>query len=409
MQVCAIGVVLGIAFSLSVAAASAGEGSAGSAGGMYAAGASGGGAEGTYAAWENGPPSEAGYFPIGVWLQDPANAAAYRELGINMYIGLWRGPTEAQLAALKEAGMRVICGQNEVGLAHRSDATIIGWLYDDEPDNAQPLPEGGYGPATPTQEVMEDYQRMRANDPTRPVLLNLGQGVANDEWVGIGCDRSEYPAYVAACDIVSFDVYPVVGIRKADGENYLWYVAKGVDRLREWSGGRKIVWNVVECTHISEPEKKATPHQVRAEVWMSLIHGTQGLVYFVHQFEPRLVEAALLEDEEMRSAVREINGQIRELAPVLNGPTVEGAVEVVSTDPNVPVDVMVKRRGEDLYVFAVGMRNAPTRGEFSLVGLGEVERVEVLWEGREVRVEGGRFEDAFEPYDVHAYRMKVGR
>ncbi len=396
MQVCAIGVVLGIVFSLSLASASEGEGSAGSAAGVYAA-------------WENGPPSDASYFPIGVWLQDPAKAAAYRELGINIYIGLWEGPTEEQLAALKEAGMSVICGQNEVGLEHRDDRTIIGWLYDDEPDNAQPLPEGGYGPATPTQEVMEDYQRMRAKDPTRPVLLNLGQGVANDEWIGIGCDRSEYPAYVAACDIVSFDVYPVVGIRKPDGENYLWYVAKGVDRLREWSGGRKIVWNVVECTHISDPDKKATPHQVRAEVWMSLIHGTQGLVYFVHQFEPRFVEAALLEDEEMRAAVREINGQVRELAPVLNGPTVQGAAEVVSAEPGVPIDVMVKRRGDEVYLFAVGMRNAPTRGRFSLDGLGEVERVEVLWEGREVRAEGGRFEDAFEPYDVHVYRMKPGR
>ena len=392
MQLCAIGVVLGLVFSLSLAAASAGDG----------------GPESAYAAWTNGPPSDPSHFPIGVWLQDPANAAAYRELGINVYIGLWEGPTEPQLAALKEAGMSVICGQNDLALQHLSDPTIIGWLYDDEPDNAQSLPEGGYGPATPPQEVMADYERMRGNDSTRPVLLNLGQGVANDEWIGIGCDRSEYPAYVAACDIVSFDVYPVVGIGKPDGENYLWYVAKGVERLRAWSAGRKIVWNVVECTHISEPNKTATPHQVRAEVWMSLIHGSRGLVYFVHQFEPRFVEAALLEDEQMRSAVREINRQIRALAPVLNGPTVEGVAKVASSDADVPIDVMVKRQGNDLYLFAVGMRNAPTRGTFSLDGLSDVECVEVLWEGRELPVVGGRFEDPFAPYDVHVYRMKMG-
>ena len=141
---------------------------------------------------------------------------------------------------------------------------------------------------------------------------------------------------------------------------------------------------------------------------MSLIHGSRGLVYFVHQFEPRFVEAALLEDEEMRSAVREINRQIRALAPVLNGPTVEGAAEVASSDADVPIDVMVKRQGDDLYLFAVGMQNAPTRGTFSLDGLGDVERVEVLWEGRELRAVGGRFEDSFAPYDVHVYRMKMG-
>ncbi len=47
---------------------------------------------GAYAAWPNGPPSDPSSFPIGVWLQDPANAAACGELGINVYIGLWEGP-----------------------------------------------------------------------------------------------------------------------------------------------------------------------------------------------------------------------------------------------------------------------------------------------------------------------------
>ena len=63
---------------------------------------------GPYAEWSNGPSPDADYFPIGVWLQDPANAARYRAAGINLYVGLWQGPTEEQLAALAAAGMRVI-------------------------------------------------------------------------------------------------------------------------------------------------------------------------------------------------------------------------------------------------------------------------------------------------------------
>ena len=65
-----------------------------------------------YAQWENGPPHSADFFPIAVWLQNPSNAKRYRQAGINTYVGLWRGPTEEQLAELKSAGMRVICGQN---------------------------------------------------------------------------------------------------------------------------------------------------------------------------------------------------------------------------------------------------------------------------------------------------------
>jgi len=56
------------------------------------------------------------------------------------------------------------------------------------------------------------------------------------------------------------------------------------------------------------------PHHVRAEVWMGIVHGSQGLIYFVHQFQPKFVEAALLEDPEMLAAVTQINRQIHKLA-----------------------------------------------------------------------------------------------
>ena len=59
-------------------------------------------------AFANGPPADPSFFPIGVWLQSPHNAKAYRELGINLYVGLYGGPTEAQLEALEQAEMPVI-------------------------------------------------------------------------------------------------------------------------------------------------------------------------------------------------------------------------------------------------------------------------------------------------------------
>ena len=61
-------------------------------------------AESPYAEWENGPPDDPAHFPIGVWLQSPSNAEKYKASGINMYVGLWQGPTEEQLDALEKAG-----------------------------------------------------------------------------------------------------------------------------------------------------------------------------------------------------------------------------------------------------------------------------------------------------------------
>ncbi len=358
-----------------------------------------------YSRWSQGPSPDPGYLPLCVWLQAPQNAAKYAALGINTYVGLWKGPTEEQLDGLRDTGIRVICDQNEVGRNHRDDPLIMAWMHGDEPDNAQPRPEGGWGPAIPTQRIIDDYHNLVKQDPTRPVLLNLGQGVANDEWIGRGCKMEDYPEYVKGCDIVSFDVYPVVGIRKPDGENYLWYVPEGVTRLREWTNDEKIVWNCIECTRISNLEKKPTPHQVRAEVWMSLIHGSTGIIYFCHQFQPNFIEAALLADPEMSEAVKAINTQILGLAPVLNSPTVADAVTVESSQAEVPIAAMVKQHGGAAYVFAVGMRNGAARGTFQVKGLRGRARAEVLGENRALDVTDGRFADDFAAYDVHLYRI----
>lgn len=362
-----------------------------------------------YAQWQHGPPHDSGYFPLAVWLQDPKNAARYQAAGINLYVGLWQGPTERQLAALTQAGMSVICEQNEVGLAHRDDPIIVGWMHGDEPDNAQPLPSGeGWGPPIPPSRIVEDYARIKAADPTRPVLLNLGQGVAWDGWYGRGVRTNhpeDYLEYIRGGDIVSFDIYPVVHESPEVAGN-LWFVPRGVDRLREWSGGSRIVWNCIECTRISNERVKPTPEQVRTEVWMSLIHGSQGIIYFVHQFKPQFCEWALLEDPPMLAGVTALNAQIRELAPVLNSPTIVGGAQVDSNPPEVPVDVMVKRHDGATYLFAVAMRPGATTATFRVPGLPAEATAQVLGEERAVPVRDGQFRDDFAPYAVHLYRIE---
>lgn len=363
--------------------------------------------------WENGPPDEASYFPLGVWLQSPANAAAYREIGINVYIGLWQGPTAEQLAALTAAGMPVMAAQNELALSNLANPIIQGWTQQDEPDNAQPDGQGGYGPCVDPSEIIARYHEMKRQDPSRPVLLNLGQGVAWDydrPYVGRGsaCARKweQYPEYVKGADIVSFDIYPVTSpYEHIQGE--LWLVARGVDRLREWTSDERPVWNVIETTHVKS-ERMPTPHQVRAEVWMSLIHGSKGIFYFAHEWYPRFREAALLHYPEMREAVANLNYQIRELAPVLNSPSIEGAVTAESSNSETPVDLLVKYYGDSAYVFAAAMRDNPTEARFTLRDSTCSGPVEVIGENRSVAVDQRQFGDSFGGYEVHLYRLRRG-
>lgn len=362
-----------------------------------------------YKRWPNGPSAAADYFPIAVWLQDPKNAERYKAAGFNVYIGLWQGPTEAQLAALSAAGMPVICDQNEVGLAHLEDKIIIGWMHGDEPDNAQRLPEGdGYGPPIAPEKIVAEYQEIVKADPSRPVVLNLGQGVAWDNWHGRGVRTNhpeDYPEYAKGCDIVSFDIYPVVH-RSADVAGRLWYVPFGVTRLREWTNDGKIVWNCIECSRIGNANVKPTPQQVRAEVWMSIIFGSRGLIYFVHQFEPEFVEASLLADPELLPAVTAINGQIHALAAVINSPTIPDAATVESSNELVAVRFVVKKHDGATYLFAVSMFHEETTARFTVAGLPARAVAEVIGEDRSLDVTDGSFEDDFAGYDVHLYRIR---
>ncbi len=356
--------------------------------------------------WEEGVLADENFFPLAVWLQSPANAARYKGAGINTYVALWQGPTEQQLADLTEHGMYVICDQNRVGLAHIDDATIIGWMHGDEPDNAQALRGGnGYGPPIDPEVIVADYQRLRAADPSRPVLLNLGQGVAWDGWHGRGVRTNhpeDYPEYIQGSDIVSFDIYPACHDHP-DVAGKLWFVADGVTRLREWSEDRKPVWTCIETTRIGNENAIATPRQVRAEVWMALVRGSRGIIYFCHQFEPSFIEAGLLAETEILAAVTQTNHQIHELAPVLNSPSLLDVVTVESPADN-PVEAICKRQGA-LYVFAVAMRDGEATATFHIQGVVDGTEVEVIDEDRTIEVHDGTFSDEFADWDVHLYKI----
>ncbi len=358
--------------------------------------------------WKHFPGHDSAEFPIAVWLQTPRRAAEYRAAGINLYVGLWKGPTEAQLDELTKAGMPVICHQNEVGLKHVDDPNIVGWMHGDEPDNAQSLGRGrGYGPPIPPETIRRQYEAIRKQDASRPVFLNLGQGVAWDGWRGRGVRTNhpeDYPQYVKGADYVSFDIYPAAH-RSPEVAGKLWYVAQGVKRLKAWAGEGKPVWCCIECTHISNPERKATPHEVKAEVWMAVIHGAQGLIYFSHQFKPRFIEAGLLADAEMKDAVTRINRQIQELAGPLREPTIVDAISVNVAPNKTPVATMVKRHEGALYLFAVNMRDTPAEAKFTLKAPTNAVNVEYLGETRTLTIKDRTFRDKFGPWDVRLYRI----
>ena len=359
--------------------------------------------------FHNGFPSDPSFFPIGVWLQAPARAPAYKAIGINTFVGLWNGPTEDQLATLYKYNMFAVAQQNEIGLNSLNRGVIKAWLHVDEPDNAQPIGLGLYGHCVPATEVVRRTQEMRAHDDTRPIMINFGQGIANEFWRGRGpCtgDDNYYSIAAQNVDILSFDIYPV-GSDSAQIKGKLEYVARGVTRLKKLAAGGQRVWTFLETTGL-DPRHPATPAQVRTEIWMAIIHGARGIVYFVHEFSPAFREDGLFNHPTVVSEIAEQNHLITSLASVLNSPKLDGLISVQSSTP---VAILAKEYGNRLYIFTVAMRGSATRARFTLGQFGDAHfvaneaRAHVIGEGRYLAIQQGVFEDTFSGYGVHIYEI----
>ncbi|MEX0885446.1 MAG: hypothetical protein WD009_03310 [Phycisphaeraceae bacterium] len=382
-----------------------------------------------YAPWDNGPPNDPAYFPIGVWLQDPGRADDYADIGVNVYIGLWAGPTEQQLTALQAAGMHAITSQNAYtrSLVEAGDPladVIVAWMQQDEPDNAQAAEGGGWGPPVTPEQIRERYEAMREIDPTRPIYLNLGQGVAWNGWHGRGVRTNEpgdYLGYQRGADILSFDIYPAAANpREGAIAGQIWRVAYGTQRLRDWTDDDKPVWAILEGSDI-HGHGKATAQQLRAEAWMAVIHGATGITYFVHSWNrggEMISEHALLNDDELRPAARDINATLTALAPVIHSPSIEDRLDVLITDGErhddiraeyrvEPVAAMLKEHDGALYLFTVRTRDSDATARFTIAGLEGTHDAEVIGEDRTVTLEDGSFEQTFNAWDTHLYRIPI--
>jgi hypothetical protein len=359
----------------------------------------------TRQSFENGFPSEVSFFPLGVWLQSPNSAPRYKAMGINTFVGLWNGPTESQLATLAKYSMFAVADQNDVGLNSSNRNVIKAWLDSrDEPDNAISMAYGFFRTCIPATEVVRRSHEMKGRDPTRPIMVLFGQGIANEFWRGRGLcngDMNYYNVAVDGADILAFDIYPV-GSASLQVKGKLEYVARGVTNLLKRASPEQAVWNAIETTSL-DPQVSVTPAQVRSEVWMALVHGSTGIVYFVHEFQPQFREDAIFRYPKIVEEVAKINQLITALSPVVKSPNVVGKLTVSSA---VPIATMVKSYKGVLYVFAVAMRNEVCQVKFSIGEFADGQ-ADVVNESRSIKIVSGLFEDSFAGYDVHIYKIPL--
>ena len=99
--------------------------------------------------------------------------------------------------------------------------------------------------------------------------------------------------------------------------------------------------------------------------------------------------------------------QIRELAPVLNRPSIMEGIEVKSSTDDAPIAWMLKRSAETIHLFAVNLGSVATEAAITIAAAPADVKVEVIGESRTVPLKDGRLDDSFKPYEVHLYSLDV--
>jgi hypothetical protein len=144
------------------------------------------------------------------------------------------------------------------------------------------------------------------------------------------------------------------------------------------------------------------PKDIYSEVWIAIICGATGINYFLHEWQPSFREDGVFRYRDAVAEITRINQQVSGLAPLLNSVSIENAVRIESS---AEIAHMVKRDAHATYIFAVNMENKEAKVRISL-GHFESGRTLVTDGDRRIKLDGDTFEDAFEAYAVHIYRVQ---
>jgi hypothetical protein len=375
-----------------------------------------------YQQWKNGPdPSGSNaYLPIGVWEQSgnrqengQDNALNYRALGINVDVNGYEpadGWPTWQLGASGPYGLDPPYSEPP-GLNQSS-------FLADEPDmNQVDFPTNNELTAPALQ---AEANAVRTWDPTRPTYVNFGKCMSISDW--IGCNTGiQSPAatsyqtmmrqYCSAADIESSDYYGYTDPYEPANYHGAYTYGLAIVNDKAMCGLAKPTLGFVETGHPFPNSGTTTPAQIRAAVWDEVLHGANGIIYFVHDFySDGFTEDGLLTTEaDAKPTVQSVDSELTQLAPELNSPSLTGVS--ASSSGGVPVTTMLKVFGGQTYLFAMADGNASlpnsgaTTATFKVPGTGDATLATVLGENRTVTVTGGTLTDQFSPYQVHIYEL----
>jgi len=110
----------------------------------------------------------------------------------------------------------------------------------------------------------------------------------------------------------------------------------------------------------------------------------------------------------MQQALKHLNGQITQFAPVILSPPAEVDVSI-SIENGLGADIMARKFDDSLYLFSVNYdpRQQAGRAVVTVAGLKAGTKIEVVDEDRWLTADEGSFSDEFAALGVHIYKLKL--
>jgi hypothetical protein len=395
----------------------ASTGGTGSAGGVASTGGvtSAGGSSSTGGAVATGGTATSGlflngFFPIGTYMPTMDEFQKWKDRGVNTLVEeagaadvstiIVQWDSMAKQLGLKEIRRPLPIPANDIG-----NPNLLAWMQEDEPDaNGQ-----GYINSTT---CASKYSTWKGIDPTRPVYINFGgsdvmgalDGAAPSWCPSPYTDcmlTSTYQSLIAAADWISNDRYPVTGYLN-DGvtRGDLTLVAQPLDRLATWTS--KPLFNYIETSsqQIITGARGVTPDELRAEVWLSIVHGVRGFVYF-----PQVVGGSATTNDgtpaDVATEMTKVNATVTQIAAVLQGAINPSGIAAI---PPAPLQAGWRNAASGMYFMVVNpVATVTTASSITLTGVGAATTATVLNENRTVPISGGKISDGFAAFGVHIY------
>ena len=314
----------------------------------------------------NGQP----FFPIAVWAQCSDGYATNIADGINLFMGDGCGK-DRQLPARLAGDAFSVVDAKDVDVAGRG---VIGWYLPDEWD--------AFLESNVTREDLR--KELPDNQPGKISFLTLTNHFYSHA-APLPQGRGMYPALYSLADVIGFDLYPLqVWCKPAFGD-----VFDAQRELGDVTGGKPTFqWiEVAKMEHAcrNNPANDPTPATVRAEAWLAVGGGADGIGYFPNRWR-----------RDIGDEIARTNRQIQELSPVLLSPH----VPVTSDTP--AVRVSGRTLNGALYVIAVNTGYENVQAKISVNGIAG-RSATVLGQGTAVGSDDTGFTDSFGPLAAKVY------